>query len=201
MIELSRDNVRLLRESIEAGTPLETAIPASIGNAFAGGGLWRFFSDTLPPRGVRWWNESSGWREHWKPLLPASFFSFGEDIFGNQLVIVSSKENGYLWNHENGAFLDLQLAPTELLLTVVENGIDWIDFYRNGSLEIARKYGRIPDNSHLHWTTPLVLGGAVSLKNLSVVERGEHLVGHAKLWFQVRGLELGQTIHIKRPDE
>jgi hypothetical protein len=191
MIELSADHVRRLEEGIAGGAPLEAALPASVGNAVAGGGLWRFFSDTLPPRGVRWWNESSGWREHWKSLLPAGLFSFGEDVFGNQVVVVPGAENVFLWSHEDGGFVDLLLAPAELLSTVAESGIDWIDFYGNGSLEVARNFGRIPDDSHLHWTTPLILGGAVSSENISVVERERHLVGHAKLWFQVRGLGKG----------
>lgn len=201
MIELSTNHVRVLEERIAGGTPPETALPAAVGNTVAGGGLWRLFSDTFPPQGVRWWNESSAWREHWKPLLPAGLFSFGEDVFGNQLVVVPGEENVFLWNHEDGAFFDLLLTPAELLSTVAESGIDWMDFYGNGSLEVARNYGRIPDDSHLHWNTPLILGGAVSSDNLSVVERERHLVGHAKLWFQVRGLEPGSTVHAKKPGE
>lgn len=135
------------------------------------------------------------------PFLPTGLFSFGEDVFGNQLTVVRGEENVRLWNHENGAFIDLVLAPAELLSTIVESGIDWIDLYDNGSIEVARKYGRVPDNSHLHWTTPLVLGGAISLENLSLVERERHLVGHAKLWFQVAGLEAGSPIYAKRPGE
>ena len=161
---------------------MEAVLPASVGNTVASEGLWRFFSDTFPPRGVHWWNNSSGWKEHWKPFLPAGLFSFGEDIFGNQLVIIPNQANVFLWNHEDGGFADLLLAPAELLSTVAESGIDWIDFYGNGSLEVARSYRRIPDDSHLHWTTPLILGGTVGLENLSVVERERHLVGHAKLW-------------------
>jgi hypothetical protein len=201
MIELSATHIRLLQEAIAGGASLETTLPVSVGNTVAGGGLWRFFSDTFPRRGSRWWNESSGWREHWKPFLPAGLFSFGEDVFGNQLILVRGEENVRLWNHEDGALIDLLLAPAELLSTVTESGIDWIDFYDNGSLEVARKYGGIADDSHLHWTTPLILRGAVSLENLSVLERDKHLVGHAKLWFQVAGLEPGSTIHVKRPSE
>ena len=196
MIELSTNHVRLLEEGIAGGTALEAALPAYVGNAVAGGGPWRFFSHTFPSRGVRWWNESSAWKEHWKSLLPAKLFSFGEDVFGNQLVIVPGEENVFLWSHEDGVIVDLLLAPVELLSTVAESGIDWIDSYGNGSLEVARDYGKIPDDSHLHWTTPLVLGGSVSLDNVSVVERERHLVGHAKLWFQARGLEPGATVAV-----
>ena len=201
MIELSANHVRRLEEGMVGGMPLEAALPASIGNTVTGAGLWRFFSDTFPPRGIRWWNNSSGWREHWKPFLPAGLFSFGEDVFGNQLVVISSQVSVFLWNHEDGGLVDLLLAPIELLSTVTESGLDWIDFYGNGSLEVARNHSRIPDDSHLHWTTPLILGGTVSLQNLSIVEREKHLVGHAKLWMQVRGLEPGSTIHVKRGSE
>lgn len=198
MIELSTKHVRLLEGGTAGGTALEAALPAFVGNTVAGGGHWRLFSDTFPPRGVRWWNESSAWKEHWKSVLPTRLFSFGEDVFGNQLVIVPGKENVFLWSHEDGAFVDLLLAPAELLSTVVESGIDWIDFYGNGSLEVVRNYERnTPDDSHLHWTTPLVLGGAVGLENLSIVERERHLVGHAKLWFQVQGLEPGTPVRVQ----
>lgn len=201
MIELSATYVRLLQKAIAGGAPLEAALPDSVGNTVVCGGLWRFFSDTLPRRGARWWNESSGWREHWTAFLPAGLFSFGEDVFGNQLIVVRGEENVRLWNHEDGSFLDTLLAPAELLSTVADSGIDWIDFYGNGSLEVARKYGGVPDDSHLHWTAPLVFGGAVSLENLSVVERDKHLVGHAKLWLQVADLDPGLTVNLKRPSE
>ena len=199
MIELTTSHVRRLEESIRGGTPPETALPTCIGNTAADGGVWRFFSDTYPPQGIRWWNESSGWVQHWKPFLPTGIFSFGEDVFGNQLVILPGEENVFLWNHEDGALADLLWAPAELLSTVAESGVEWIDFYSNGSIGVARAYTKLPDESHLHWTTPLILGGAVHSDNRSVVERERHLVGHAKLWLQVRGLEPGSTIHIKRP--
>jgi hypothetical protein len=201
MIELSAIHVLLLEESIARGMTLEMAFSTSVGNTVAASGLWRFFSDTFPPQGIHWWNESSVWKEHWKPFLPNGLICFGEDVFGNQLVIVHGEENIFLWNHEDGVLVDLLLVPTELLSTVAESGIDWIDFYAKGSLDIARKYGRIPENSHLHWTTPLVLGGAVRLENLEVVERERHLVGHAKLWLQIVGIEPGSNIHVKRPNE
>jgi hypothetical protein len=201
MTEIGTTHLRRLREQIETGLSLEKALPASIGNTVVSGGLWRFFSDTFPPRGIHQWNESSGWREHWKQFLPAGLFSFGEDVFGNQLIVVSDEENACLWNHEDGSLVDLLLAPFELLSTVAESGIGWIDFYKNGSLEIAHKYGEVPDNSQLHWVTPLVLGGLVTLENLSVIDREKHLIGHAKLWSRVQDLEPGATIHAKEPAE
>lgn len=201
MINLSANNIRLVEEGMAAGTRLETILPASIGNTVAAEGLWRFFSDIFPPQGVQWWNSLSSWKEHWKPFMPEELFSFGEDIFGNQLVIMSQQANVFLWNHEDGGLFDLLLEPAELLSTVVESGIDWIDFYGKGSLEVARSHQGIPDDSHLHWTTPLILGGGVGLENLTVVDRERHLVGHAKLWMQVRGLEPGSTVIINTSGE
>lgn len=196
MIDLTANHIRCFEDSVAKGTPLQEAFPSTIGNTIVGGGLWRFFSDTFPSKGIRWWNESSGWRESWNPLLPAGLFSFGEDVFGNQLVILSDKASTFLWNHEDGALIDVLLKPQELISSVAESGIDWVDFYGNQALEIARNYGIVSDELHLHWTTPLILNGAISLGNLSVVERERHLIGHAKLWSQVRGLDPGSTIRI-----
>ena len=76
--------------------------------------------------------------------------------------------------------------------------IDWIDFYSDGSLQIARGFGVVPEDSHLHWTTPLVLGGSVNLANLGIVPRDKHHVGHAKLWAQVSGLPPGTEVVTRR---
>lgn len=201
MIELSASHVRLLEIHLTADASSETVLPVSIGNTVAGGGVWRFFSDIFPLQGVGWWNGASGWREHWKSLLPAGLFCFGEDIFGNQLAMVPGHENVLLWNHEDGRLFDLLLAPAELLSTVAESGIDWIDFYGNGAPGVARNFGLVPEDSHLHWTTPLILNGAVNRENLRVVERNRHLIGHAELWLQIRGLEPGTIIHARQPGE
>ena len=197
MIDLSTSHIRCLEEIVATGSPLEKAIPCSIGNTVAGGGLWRFFSETFPAGGVHRWNESSGWKEYWKPFIPAGLFCFGEDVFGNQLVIVPGEKIAKIWNHEDGAFVDLLLEPQEMLSVVAESGIDWIDFYGNQFLDVASKYGMVSDNLHLHWTTPMILGGSACKENLSVVERKSHLIGHAKLWHQIQNLESGSTVHIK----
>jgi hypothetical protein len=46
----------------------------------------------------------------------------------------------------------------------------------------------------LHWTAPLFLGGRVELHNVSLVQRDDHLVGHASLWRQVADLPPGSTV-------
>jgi hypothetical protein len=136
----------------------------------------------------------SPWKSQWKPFLPAGTFSFGEDVFGNQLALASGRDNILLWNHENSECHDLLVSPQELVRMAAESGIDWIDFYSDGSLVVARECGPVPLDAHLHWTTPLIFGCRVSRDNISLVEREPHLVGHAKLWSQVSGLPPGTTV-------
>ncbi len=140
--------------------------------------------------GIAGWN-SRAWKPLWQSFLPTGLFCFGEDVFGSQLAVVEGFKNAVLWNHENGECFNLLVSPCELLRTVLGSGLDWIDFYSEGSLAVARLYGAVPLDSHLHWTTPLILGGRVSRDNLTVVEREQHLAGHAKLWSQVGGLPIG----------
>jgi hypothetical protein len=194
MTSLSKENLHLLRKELTTSVDPSNALRDSVGGRELCDGLWRLFSDSFPSGGTRYWNETSPWRVSWGHFLAPELYSFGEDVFGNQLVLLPQHEEAYLWNHENGECHDLLVSPLELLETVFENGLEWIDFYGDGSLSIARRYGQVPTNSHLHWTTPLILGGQVSFENVSLVERETHLVGHAKLWFQVSGLAAGTEI-------
>lgn len=192
--QVTLHHIARLDELLASGTPPSTAFPQAVGGTCVCDDIWRFFSDSWPQGGIAEWNSGSSWKSHWQPVLPSGLFSFGEDVFGNQLVFVNRFDNAVLWNHENGECFDLLVAPCELLRTALESGIDWIDFYSDGSLSVARRYGAVPLDMHLHWTTPLVLGGQVSLNNLSLVQREPHLVGHAKLWSQLGGLPPGTTV-------
>jgi hypothetical protein len=175
-----------LRQELNGSVCLRDALPKVIGETQSRGGLWRFFSAGYPDGGIFQWNSHSSWKQEWK-LEPTQIYAFGEDLFGNQLIIRPSVVNVHLWNHEDGSIVDLLLDPATLLETIIESGIEWIDFYGDGSLKIAeRRIMDVPSECHLHWTTPLVLGGQVSIENTSVVERSMHLVGHAKLWAQLR---------------
>jgi hypothetical protein len=186
MRNLSEQDCQRLRQELSESLPLPDALPRAIGETQVGGGLWRFFSSDYPAGGVNAWNLHSVWKREWE-LEPGRFFAFGEDLFGNQLIVQPTVENTGLWNHENGDTVDLLLDPVTLLETVVQSGLDWIDFYSDGALKVAeRRLMDIPAESHLHWTTPLILGGQVRVENTSVVDRTMHLVGHAKLWRQLR---------------
>ncbi|MBX9654853.1 hypothetical protein K2Y11_14675 [bacterium] len=194
MMQLEPTHVARLKEALEQGSPVLEAVPKAIGDTEACNGLWRFYSESWPAGGVRLWNTESQWKQHWEAFLPQGAFAFGEDVFGNQLIVVPGEHDIFLWNHENGVCTDLYSDPVNLLTTASKDGIDWIDLYSDGSLAVARRFGPVARESHLHWTTPLILGGVVNDSNISVVEREMHLVGHAKLWSRVRNLPLGTIV-------
>jgi hypothetical protein len=194
---LSRDDVARCRAFLERGeVPLET-LPKYVGDRQLGDGFWRFFSPAYPTGGVTSWNAASTWKQAWS-MPEDAVFAFGEDLFGNQLVIPRESDSAAVWNHESGELVDLLLPPLELLETCIDSGLDWIDFYTPAVLEVGRvRRGDVPEDSHLHWTTPLILGGVVVPSNTSVVERRAHLLGHADLWRQLAGLDPGTAVVIK----
>lgn len=182
---LSVEQVDRLDEFLAAGIEPLRAFPEATGGSSVGDGAWRLFSDEWPTNGIRHWNQGSAWKAHWKPFISPMLLSFGEDVFGNQLMIGGSGENVLLWNHENGECTDLWVGPTELLRTVIDNGLRWIDFYSDRSLDVAGQFSPVPLDMHLHWVTPLFLGGQVAASNISLIERDAHLVGHAQIWSQL----------------
>lgn len=197
MTPLSLQHLSRLDEILADGTAPQFALPQAIGGTLACDDIWRFFSDSWPPGGVSHWNIGSSWKSHWQAFLPRGLFSFGEDVFGNQLVLVNGYEHVYILDHECGKCYDLLLGPSNLLHVALESGIDWIDFYSNGSLDVARRDGAVPLDMHLDWTTPLILGGQVSRDNATLLERDSHLVGHAQIWSQVCDLPPGTTVTLK----
>jgi hypothetical protein len=183
-----------LRDELRMSIPMAEALSKSVGETQVMDGVWRFFSTHYPKGGVNEWNSSAEWKREWE-FSPTLYHAFGEDLFGNQLILRSNFENVYLWNHEDGSVVDLLLDPATLLEAVAQSGINWIDFYNDGSLKIAQaRLMDVPAECHLHWTTPLILGGKVNVENTTVVERSMHLVGHAKLWRQLRGCSPGTII-------
>jgi hypothetical protein len=183
-----------LRYQLSHAIPLIDALKKAIGEAQTAGGLWRFFSHLYPSGGVANWNSDSSWKREWE-LSSTQFYAFGEDLFGNQLIVRSDAENVFLWNHELGEVINLLLDPATLIETVVQSGLSWIDFYSDGSLKIGEeRIMDVPAECHLHWTTPLILGGQVTVENTSIVERTLHLVGHAKLWKQLRNCDPGTIV-------
>ena len=196
-MQLESIHVDNLRHVLIEGRPLLDALPKVIGNTSACSGFWRFYSDSWPFGGIQLWNADSRWRLNWRELIPQRAFAFGEDVFGNQLLVMDGLENVFLWNHENAECVDLYFPPVSLLETILKEGVGWIDFYDNGSIAVARQFGPVANDFHLHWTTPLILGGVVNDSNISIIEREAHLIGHAKLWSQVRDLPPGTKVMLR----
>ena len=189
MDSLSSKQIASAREALAEGATIRRALPVSLGGAGTASGLWRFFSEGCPNGGVERWNEE--WCRAWSIPLETCF-CFGEDVFGNQLVLIPDSSTIYLCDHENGACHDLELGLGDLLESVLAHGLDWIDFYSNGSLDIARGFlAGIGWEQHLHWTHPVVLGGSIAVENVSIVDRLPHVTGHASLWRQISGLPPG----------
>jgi hypothetical protein len=176
--------------------PIERSLERAIGGTVAAAGLWRFFSTSYPVGGAVGWN-SADWRREWQSLT-GDFQAFGEDVFGNQLVLRPREENAFLWHHEDGQFHDLLLDPVLLIESVESGGVEWVDFYQNGCLDVARpRLESLSPDDHLHWVTPLILGGQIETGNLEAIDRMQHLGGHAELWRKIGHLPLGTHIVFK----
>lgn len=192
MNTLTNEHIARLKDALSQGQSPQRAISACLGGATAGEGVRRFFSPRHPQSGVERWNEE--WCAAWG-ISNENCFAFGEDIFGNQLLLIANERNVYTCDHENGSCIDLELSLIELLESVAIHGLTWIDFYSNGSIPIAQQYStRVSWEQHLHWTQPLILGGAISSSNITVVNRFEHLTGHSKLWSQISRSAPGSEI-------
>lgn len=177
-----------IRQCVDGGQSLIQTLPSVLDNVVYKRGLWRFFSHSWPPGGITWWNRDSPWRQAWDRVLPPDIFSFGEDVFGNQLVLLGDSDEVFLLDHETPRLESLYLPAVELLLTVLQSGLEWIDAYDGKALAIADGMMPIDRDNHLHWVTPLFLGGGVSPTNTALIERNYHLVGHAKLWLRIEKL-------------
>ena len=183
----------LLGKEIRGGAEITAAI-RKLDPVCLDSGTWRLYSDQYPQGGISQWNMTARWRAEWG-IAAAGFQSIGEDLFGNQIIVRNDSKLLHLWNHENGEQHDLLLEPVDLFETVLESNLDWIDFYADGSLSVARKrVEEVSLDQHLHWTVPLILGGSVIANNTSLVERLSHLVGHAKLWRQISDLPPGSSV-------
>jgi hypothetical protein len=159
-------------------------------------GLWRFYSVDYPPLGLQAWNQAA-WRKHWPSHMSVYQF-WGEDAFGNQLALQDGRPNAFIWNHEDGSLVDLELDPLTLLDSVASAGLDWIDFYCDGSIQIARSCkSMVSLDTHLHWKQLLILGGPIVASNVSILGREIHLAGHGDIWAQIGDLPPGTEIMIR----
>lgn len=184
-----------LKAAVLDGGSLPDALVAHVGGLEMAEGLWRFFSPNHPASGVTEWNEA--WRTAWR--VPAgSAFAFGEDLFGNQLLVTQSRPTMIVCDHENGMCHDVGVDVTDVLGAVAQHGLAWIDFYSSEALSVGRAFVPRPNwEEHLHWIQPLFLGGTPNAKNVTKVERLNHLHGHAKLWEQMAELPPGTEVRLR----
>jgi hypothetical protein len=195
MHSLVKEQIDNLTARVARGIPIREALPDSVGGAAVSGGVWRFFSENHPRCGVIRWNEE--WCAAWG-LRKENVFAFGEDALGNQLILSANRDTVYICDHENGSCFDLELGVVDLLESVLAYGLSCIDFYSNGSLEVAQGLVATVDwEQHLHWTQPLILGGEIDASNVSILDRFAHLSGHLELWKQVSGAAPGSEIHLQ----
>lgn len=196
MMDEERSRIDQLLELLGAGYPTLDAISKSMG----GTTLCRDFMWFFPEVGIhdrKSWNAAPLWKYAWGGTADA-LTAFAEDRFGNQFCFIPNRDTVFLWSHEDGAYIDSELDVGTLLGIVRQHDLDWIDFYRDGTLDVFRRYDEpIPDDHHLHWTQPLILGGAVARDNVSTVERVKHLVGHGQIWQRLQGLKPGEEIIFK----
>jgi hypothetical protein len=177
-----------LRELLESGEPIADALLAVGGRHVLFANAWRIFSSNFPAGGPEAVN-AAPWRQLWR--VPA-FHPFGEDVFGNVLVLMPGLPNAHLVDHECGDVHDLQLDPVTLIEVCATDGIGWLDPYASGALEVAEaEVGTLLPDHHLHWVTPLILGGKPERGNVIALPRGQHMRGHAELWKQIRDLPPG----------
>jgi hypothetical protein len=195
-MNINKEHASNIKERFADGISANEILSAINDDLVVENGLWRFYSGSWPIGGIKAWNRSeSPWRLEWRDSLSQDAIAFGEDIFGNQLII-NKNNDVYFLNHENFLAENLYCSFGDLFQIIEKNGIDWISHYEDGSLGIARKFDSVTRDFHIHWRTPLILGGQANEANVSFVQREPHLVGHAKLWKQIRDLPPGTAVKL-----
>ena len=187
-------DVREAKERVSAGTPFSDVVPGVLGGTLLDNGFWRFFGSSEPGSlSLGTWSSPDTWKHAWNGLASLTFW--GEDVVGNQLLL-DGEGNVYLWNHENALTIELGFDLFTILETCLSHGFGWVDFYSDGSYSLAkaRVRGELPLDSHWHWLQPRTLGGRATGENLTPVERVQHLIGHGKLWLQLRDLPEGSRV-------
>ena len=186
MKELDKEFLLKFQQQFQRKGSLLDIVANTLGGTVTAKGLWRFFGKEAPSPGIEEWNGDGLWKSQWGACA-CGLACIGEDVFGNQLVCIGETQDLLIWDHENASLRTLEMTPDVAIEAVFKSGIDWIEFYDNNSPQVGLELlNTIPESSHLHWTTPLILGGKVCASNTSVVDRVSHMVGHGKLWQQVK---------------
>jgi hypothetical protein len=197
MTSLTPHDIGNLKDGLATGRPLSEVVTTVVDGRLVDNGFWRFFGfNELGPLSLAEWNGPTLWKHAWRGLADLTFW--GEDVFGNQLLL-DTNGNVILWDHENASTTATGFDLVTVLDTSLTYGLGWLDFYSDGSYLLAKdRQVELPIGSHWHWIQPLILGGQVAAKNMTAVERVPHLIGHAQLWLQVRGMPPGSHVVPKR---
>ena len=185
--------VEEVKKRTAAGVPLADVVPGVLGGIVIDGGFWRIFgSNDLGTLSLARWNEPTLWKYAWNGSASPIFW--GEAVFGNQMLL-DARGSVFLWNHENASIIEIGFDLVTVLETSLTHGLGWLDFYGDGSYSVAKdREGDLPIESHLHWVQPRILGGKAVPKNVTLVERVQHLIGHGELWSQLRGMSPGTQV-------
>ncbi len=180
-----------LRALVDSGEQVADALLKVGGRDLLFANTWRFFSTEFPPGGPDTVN-AAAWRQVWRLR---SFHPFGEDVFGNLLVLLPGLPNAHFVDHECGAVHDLLLDPVTLIEVCATDGLGWLDPYAGDALRVAEtEVGALLPDHHLHWVTPLILGGRAERANVMSLPREQHMRGHAELWSQIRDVPPGAWV-------
>jgi hypothetical protein len=190
---LTDNHVDVLKEKIAIGASWIEVVPNVLGGTLLDNGFWRIFgSNELGLFSLRDWNAPNVWKHAWGEFASLTFW--GEDVFGNQ-ILLDGEGKVFLWSHENAATVATGFDLVTILETCVKHGLGWIDFYSDGSYSIVKdRLSELSLQSHWHWIQPQIMGGQVTSKNLTCVERVQHMIGHGKLWLQIHGISHGSRI-------
>lgn len=189
-VNAGADEIANLHRSLQSGLGIGDAVRRELGGRTMALGLIRFHSSSqyLDPSRER------SWPAAWGSLLASQPDFVGEDVFGNQMALLSSSSNLHWWCHETGSLQDLELLPFDWIALTSKYGLSWMSQYDDGSLDVAKEHGAIADTRHLHWIVPLALGGVPQRSNCTELDRLPHLVGHAALWHQIGHLPPGTAV-------
>jgi hypothetical protein len=178
--------------------PLGEVVPSILDHITLDHGFWRFFgsSNDSDPYSHAAWNAPDLWKHAWQGLASRTFW--GEDLFGNQ-ILLDNQANVFLWDHENASISQTDLDLLTILETSLQHGLGWLDFYADGSHALVKnRQAELPIDSHWHWIDPKILGGPITLANLSPILRVQHMTAHGQIWMQLREIPPGTQIVINR---
>jgi hypothetical protein len=138
------------------------------------------------------WNDEALWRQEYKGMANDAVF-FAEDVFGMQFCIREGTVATF--DPETGAFETMAADVEQWADKVLREYDVWTGY--NVAHEWQVKHGPIPAGSRLVPSTPFVLGGEYSVRNLHVIEAVKGMKYRASIAVQIRDLPDGTPITLR----